>query len=180
MRIQTTQPVRNLDDIQKIKSLLPNKRDRIMFLLGINSALRISDIVNRRVDEFNGTSIEVRERKTGKIKAFKLSQSVKEELMDYINELPPDEEYVFPSQKGGHIGRVQAYRIIKHVANLMGLEHVSPHSMRKTFGYQAWKKGVSLAYIMEAFNHSSIAVTKRYLGITQDELNDELYSKMAL
>ncbi|RFP77526.1 site-specific integrase, partial [Bacillus subtilis KCTC 1028 = ATCC 6051a] len=53
------------------------------------------------------------------------------------------------------------------------------HSMRKTWGYWAYKKGYSLALIMEALNHSSIAITKKYLGITQEDL-DDVYMSMNL
>ena len=68
------------------------------------------------------------------------------------------------------INRVQAYRIIKEAAQAAGLdEYVSCHSLRKTFGYFAWKQGVPPAMLMDIYNHSSYRVTKRYLGIEQDE-----------
>lgn len=176
--IRTTQPIREKTDIEKMKQTLRPGRDRIMFLLGINSGLRISDIVNRKCSDFNNDTVEVREQKTGKIKRFKLSPSVAEEIHAYIADHP--REWLFQSRKGGHITTRQARRIITDAAEKVGLEHISTHSMRKTFGYQAFKMGVPLPIIMDGLNHSSPKVTKRYLGITQDVVDNELYSKMSL
>ena len=58
-------------------------------------------------------------------------------------------------------------------------EPISTHSMRKTWGYWAYKSGTSLALIMEALNHSSITNTRKYLGITQDDL-DNVYMSLNL
>jgi site-specific recombinase XerD len=77
------------------------------------------------------------------------------------------------------ISRVQAYRVIRTGAEALGFDaRVSCHSLRKTFGYHAWKHGISPAVIMKVYNHSSLAVTQCYLGITQDDIND-CYSKLA-
>ena len=83
-KILTTQPIRDKEKIKEMKETLKRDRDRIMFLLGINSGLRISDIVNRRCDEFKGDTVEVREKKTGKIKVFKLNPAVADEIHQYI------------------------------------------------------------------------------------------------
>lgn len=56
---------------------------------------------------------------------------------------------------------------------------ISCHSLRKTFGYQAWKEGAEPALLMAVFNHSSYNITKRYLCIDQDD-KDELFLKMNL
>lgn len=90
------------------------------------------------------------------------------------------EYFLFQSRVGctQHIGRNRAYSIIKHAWKDLGYSgNVSCHSFRKTFGYHAWKSGVSPAIIMTIFNHSSMEITKRYLAIEQDAKN-EVYKNM--
>ena len=85
--------------------------------------------------------------------------------------------YIFASQKAPHnrICRSQAFRIIKKAAVYCGLEeHISCHSLRKTFGYYAWQNGTPPAMLMNIYNHSSYEITKRYLGIEQTE-KDEVF-----
>ena len=74
------------------------------------------------------------------------------------------------------LSRYQAYRIVKQAAVYAGMpEHISCHSLRKTFGYHAWKQGVPPAMLMMIYNHSSYQITKRYLGIIQEEKDDVFY-----
>lgn len=112
MRIQTTQPIRRIEDIDKIKAALKSQRDVVMFTLGINSALRISDIICRKCSDFKGNTIEIREGKTGKIKVYQMSTTVAKIVNEYIQAYP--REWLLPSrQGGGHISRTTAFRIVK-------------------------------------------------------------------
>lgn len=172
--IRTTQPIRDIEDIQKMKDVLPSQRDRIMFTLGINTGLRISDLVELKPEDFKDGHLELREKKTGKIKSLRLSDNVWEQIKDYIDAYP--KKWMFTSRKkGNHISTHQAWVIISTAAKKLGLEHVGTHSMRKTFGYQAWRHGKDLTLIQDALNHSNQRITMRYLGITEDILNKELY-----
>jgi site-specific recombinase XerD len=88
--------------------------------------------------------------------------------------------YLFPSprKENAPLSRFQAYRIIRTAAKNSGEgDRISCHSLRKTFGYQAWKKGKDPMTIMLIFNHSSLSITKRYLCIEQDD-KDKLYKSI--
>ena len=84
------------------------------------------------------------------------------------------------SNKNESITRTQAFRIIKEAADYNHISGViSCHSLRKTFGYHAWKQGVTPALLVTVFNHSSFDITKRYLGIEQDD-KDKIFKKIKL
>lgn len=89
-------------------------------------------------------------------------------------------DYIFKSREGDNkpITRQQALIILKEAAEVVDIkENVGTHSLRKTWRYHAWKSGFNPALIMETLNHSNLSVTKRYLGIRQDEIND-LYDNL--
>lgn len=91
-------------------------------------------------------------------------------------------DYVFKSREGEirAITRQQAFNILKAAAAAVGIkENIGTHTLRKTWGYHAWKNGYNPVLIMETLNHSNLNVTKRYLGIRQDEIND-LYDNLNL
>lgn len=176
-------PIRDKKQIELMKMYLreKSKRDNLLFLVGISSALRISDILRLKVsDVWDGKRpqkfIVLNEKKTGKYKRFPISENLEKAIREYVKEYNPNQDdYVFKSRKGDNepISRQQASNIISQAGDYVGIkEPINTHSMRKTWGYWAYKSGVSLAHIMEALNHSSIANTKRYLGITQEELDD--------
>ena len=75
---------------------------------------------------------------------------------------------------------MQAWRIIHAAVEALGIAgKIACHSLRKTWGYHAWNKGISPVVIMTIYNHSSFKVTMKYLGVEQDDLN-EAYLKMEL
>lgn len=179
------EPIRKRSDIEKIKKGL-TPRNRLMFVFGINSALRISDIlkltVNDVIDDYGKPRdfVELKEKKTKKAKRFRLNNSIQKELKKVEGD-PND--YLFKSRKGENnaISRVQAYRIIQKAAETVGLDDVKigTHSMRKTFGYHAYNGGTPLEHLQIVFNHSSPNDTLKYIGITQEHI-DEVYVEINL
>ena len=156
-------------------------RNLLLFIMGIHTALRISDILRLTwgdVYDFANNRVRrefaVVEKKTGKSKIiavnFKVAEAINR-LFNHIHPEPDDFLFAHPTRNKA-ISRIQAYRILRAAAEEACVDvPVSCHSLRKTFGYHLWKKGVSLVIIMDIYNHSSYAVTKRYLGITQDDKN---------
>lgn len=184
-------PIRDKKQIELLKMYLrdKSKRDYLLFMVGISSALRISDILKLKVsDVWDGKkvaeTIKLREQKTNKTKEFPITENLNKAIKDYIKEYKPENlnNYLFFSRKGENkaISRQQASNILSNAGDYVGIKDpINTHSMRKTWGYWAFKSGVSLALIMEALNHSSIANTKKYIGITQSDLN-EVYINLNL
>lgn len=153
-----------------------------MFQVGISSALRISDILRLQVkDLWNNRKptdyIEINEMKTGKYKRFPVTPNLAKVIKEYSAEydVSDPELYVFRSRKGDNkpISRQQAHSILDHACDMCGIpDKFGTHGMRKVWGYFAFKQGISLDYVSIALNHRSIAETKRYLGLLQEDLDD--------
>lgn len=169
------QPIRDRRKVDAMKRelLRGGYRNYMLFLVGINTGLRISDILSLKVSDVrNQTHLTLREKKTSKIKRIKI-MGISKELEDYIEGML-DEQYLFPSKKGHNkpITRVQAYRILNKAANAIGLrEEIGTHTLRKTYGYHFYQKTKDVALLQELFNHSSPSVTLRYIGINQDVMD---------
>lgn len=168
------QPIRDPDTIIEIKKYLrqTSERNYILFLVGINTGLRISDILKLKVKDVKGSHISLREKKTKKQKRFQINPTLRRELAAYI-EGKDDDEYLFKSRQGINkpIKRSMAYKILNKVAKKFGLEEIGTHTLRKTFGYHFYLNTKNIALLMEIFNHSDESVTLRYIGINQDAID---------
>jgi len=87
--------------------------------------------------------------------------------------MDPD-DYLFPSKKGSHISTTQAYRSLQKAAKVLGRDDIATHTMRKTFGYFYYRKTRDLTFLQEIFNHSAPIITKRYIGLIQEEIDNTL------
>ncbi|MBZ3762050.1 site-specific integrase [Bacillus cereus] len=165
------QPIRNPEQIQEIKEYLKEKNERnyILFVMGINTGLRISDILKLRVGDLKGSHISMREMKTGKQKRIQITAALRRELKWYSEDME-ENEYLIKSRQGKNrpIGRSMAYKILSTIAAEFGLDEIGTHTLRKTFGYHMYMQTKNIALLMEIFNHSSERVTLRYIGVNQD------------
>ena len=192
------EPIKKTRDLENIKSyykdIRPNPRNELLIILGLNTALRISDILALKwqdVYDFEQKDyrnhINIVEQKTGKTTQIYINNNVLEALHSYKSYLKQKkraiqkDSFLFShSNKNIPISRVQAFRIIKQAVDYYNISGViSCHSLRKTFGYHAWKQGASPVILVTVFNHSSYQVTKRYLGIEQDD-KDKIFKKIKL
>lgn len=189
-----TDPIKNTEDIKRLKNYFLDKgkiRNYAMVTVALNTSLRIGDLLGLRwEDVFNFKTgdyrehITLQEQKTGKRNIIALNKEAiqaLETLKDTLKDVT-GKDYIFKSRVGLNqpIVRSYAFRIIKEAVCDLNLEGtISCHSLRKTFGYHAWKKGVPPALIMSIYNHSSIEITKRYLSIDQDD-KDEVFLEMNL
>ncbi|MBS4191759.1 tyrosine-type recombinase/integrase [Bacillus sp. FJAT-49705] len=168
------QPIRDAELIQEIKEFLKNwnERNYILFLLGINTGLRIKDILKLRVSDVEGWSIFLKEGKTGKLTEIHMPNELKRALRSYIKGKDKN-EYLFKSREGKNkpITVSMAYVIMKNIEEEFGLERIGCHSLRKTYGYHHYKQFNDVVALMEHFNHSDPKITLIYIGMKQDEKN---------
>ena len=182
------EPIRDRKKISQIKNLLRGQRryrDLLLFVVGINTALRISDLLELRISHFLDKNLRIKrrfwikEQKRGKRHEVVINNSIKQAFTEYLKAYPGvdnnPEYYIFFNTKTNTftepIKRGQAWKFITTICQEVGLQgNYGTHSLRKTWGYHARMNGVDLALIMHKLNHESIAYTKHYLGITDDEL----------
>lgn len=186
--MEFVQPIREKKQIEAMKRQLRGNdtglRDLCLFVLGINSGLRVSDLLKLMVGDVvddGGKArdrITLREQKTGKTKNFPISATAARAIKDYLADRPGAGagEPLFLSRKGqgeGHLQRAQAYKIINDAARAVGItEAIGTHTLRKTFGYWAYREGKDITLIQKLLNHASPSITLAYIGITQDQLDD--------
>ena len=140
--LNTVEPIRDMDLVLDVADYLKaqNERDYVLFMFGIYTGLRISDILKFRVRDVKD--------KQGK----------------------KDFEYLFksPNFPNKAISRQQAYNILSKAGGVFGISSIGTHTLRKTFGYHMYQQTHDAVTIKEILNHSDISVTLRYIGINQD------------
>lgn len=166
------------------------KRNKMLFVVGINLSIRGSDLSDLRWSDLfirnidggyewkDGTRIQpVKTRRTGKYVTLAFNEAVKNIVNEYIMEYPIEDidGYVFTSKKGDKLPRASIGRIIKDVAESIGIkQNINSHSLRKTFGYHVWHKSEnkekSLVMLQYIFGHNSITDTMKYIGIVDTDI----------
>lgn len=185
--MNTVEPIRSMELVYDISDYLRvnSERNYVLFMFGVSTGLRISDILQFRVRDVRDERKKIREyfyireKKTGKEKRMKIHSDLKRILSEYIKN-KKDYEFLFESKKGINkpITRQQAYRILSDAAKVFGLDSIGCHTLRKTFGYHLYNKTKDAITIKEILNHSDISTTLRYIGVNQDR-KDKLIEEVS-
>ena len=157
-----------------------NYKMSLLIALGCFTGLRISDILALRWNQILGVSeFTIIEKKTGKKRTLRLNPQLQEHIQECYEHIKPIgvKAPILVSQKGTTFTIQAINRKLKDIKKQykLRINNFSCHSLRKSFGRQVYNMNESnaelaLVKLMELFNHSSIAITKRYLGLRQEEL----------
>lgn len=183
--MNTVEPIRDINKINRIKGNLlkqKNPRDLLLFVLGINTGLRISDILPLKLIDVKDEKgdpkgyVYLTEQKTHKQRKIVLNSEVKKALQIYFDKSKKYDldTYLFTSErdnKNRPLTKAMAWHLVNSWCREVGIiERVGTHTLRKTLGYQMRKSGIAIEVIQEMLGHKSVGVTSRYIGINQEEL----------
>jgi integrase len=180
-------PIRRMKDIQAISKMLSNNsRNNLLFVMGTNNGLRTGDLLKLKVSDVKGMRVGdtliIREGKTGKRNILVMNKSIHKSLQIYLEALKPmDDDFLFASRKGRRSITIQCVNnmVKKWVSEINLKGNYGAHSLRKTWGYvQRTVYGVGFEILCKRFNHSSPAITMRYLGIEDKEVQNILMNEV--
>lgn len=203
----TAEPIKSVDDIFRISEyLITNKRfrDNMLFIVGINFGLRVSDLRALRFSNLINDNLTFKDsfavfekktrntRKRKKNRYITINAAVIEAVTLYLEntEGVTLSDYMFKSLSNSEKFKNEPLtvksvdRILKGIAKDLGLStKMSTHTLRKTFCYHqmvmSHNDSRKLLLLQKMLNHSSPAQTLDYIGITSEEI-DEAYKKLNL
>ena len=157
-----------------------NYKMSLLIALGCFTGLRISDILSLRWNQVLDTDeFTIIEHKTKKKRTIRVNLQLKKHIRDCYEHIEPVgiNAPILISQKGTVFSIQRINGVLKEIKRKYRLQigNFSCHSLRKTFGRQVYNMNsdsseLALVKLMELFNHSSVSITKRYLGLRQEEL----------
>lgn len=181
-RMNFVEPIRDLEQLAEFEEHFQStsQRNYVMFMIGIHTAFRISDILKLKVSDVDGTNISVLEQKTKKRKRAVMRPVLRRVLQEYIKDKKKS-EYLFPSRKRTRSGaykpitRQAADHILKQAAKAIGYrDRIGTHSMRKTFAYHFYQKHGDVASLQKILNHRDQNTTLIYIGVEQDMIDNKI------
>ncbi len=177
--------VKNHDSIKLISFLLERhfgQQMRDVWEIGLNLALRISDLLAIRFCDIDDDTLTLREQKTGKLARIKLNAKTKARI-SAIHQAHPHHLYLFQSYRSpgaeNRPPRPLSRRAVTKAFMLVGQElklALGTHSMRKTRGYMLYQQYKDLGRVMRMLRHQSEAITLRYIGVNQQQVDQDFLS----
>ncbi|MGR5144456.1 tyrosine-type recombinase/integrase [Photobacterium sp. DNB23_23_1] len=176
------QAVKSRDTIQLISHLLEIRHSQQMadiWNVGLNLALRISDLLAIKFSDIDEDRLTIHESKTGK-KAQIILNPKSLNIIHRIQQENPHHIYLFQSYRNQQAinspAKPLSRRAVSKVFASIGEEiklSLGTHSMRKTRGYHLYQSTKDIGRVMRMLRHSSEGVTLRYIGITQDDIDSD-------
>lgn len=174
------EPIRKKVAIKHIKTLLEaTPRNYCLFVLGINTAFRASELLSLKVGQVKdlraGDILELKQPKTRKYRSVKLNPTAIDALTRWLearsgNDNSNTNDYLFTGQRG-HLQVPTITQLVKTWCNNVGLKgNYGSHTLRKTWGYWQRLHGTPIPLLMEAFGHATQQQTLTYLCIQPDEI----------
>ena len=176
-----SEPIRKKSDVKRLlQHLESHPRNYALFVVGINSGLRYSDLSRIRVLDVSGLlvgeSFYTKEKKTGKRREVVINHAMREAIDKLLvsKSYGPNEPLFQGTIRGKALTWRSANELMKSWGRFLDLRvKVGTHSLRKTFGYHQRKYGgVPIEILQRIFNHKNIRETERYIGIENVELNE--------
>ena len=162
------------------------RRNKLLFIIGINIGIRASDIRLLQWRNFFDDNGKFREfynlkpqktKKTGKFVKLYFNKAIKKAIKEYISVFPIEDynDYLFSSKSGKPITVQTIWNVVKNTAKKAGItQNIGTHSLRKTWGYWVWHeaadKNMALVLLQKCFAHSSTEVTMKYIGISDEDI----------
>tara|TARA_Y100001951_G_C11262579_1_gene253451 strand:+ start:647 stop:1234 length:588 start_codon:yes stop_codon:yes gene_type:complete len=192
----SVQPVKDRNKLSRMIEYLElkgNKRDPLLLKFGLNTGLRINDILRLKVKHLFDSNGDLKEyldlfesktikRRNRKLKQIKLNSIIRPELISYVEYYGLESnDWIFFSLRDPSrpLDRVRAWSILKDASMRAGIAKFGTHSMRKTLAYNVYNETKDLALVMRLLNHNDPDHTLRYIGVVQQDL-DTAYERFGI
>lgn len=166
--MELAQAITDKDKIEMVKNELLKEGYKyyLMFVIGINTGLRIGELLELKVSSIKeGSYIYIRSKK----RRLFINPKLKDEIDRFVGGMGLN-DYLFQSRNGNNkpITRVQAYRILNSAGKKVGLQEIGTQTLRRTFGYWHYKQYRNVTLLQDLLGHAERSMTLRYIGINDD------------
>lgn len=168
------EPIKDKQIIKEMMEALSMRQNGLVYTLyfefALSTALRVSDILSLKKKDIKDGIVRIKTQKTGLFKKIELNPNLRKKMDMYL-QYKRDEELIFPFK------RQWVHKLLKHAADAVGIpsNNVSCHTTRKTSAYWIYKEsGNDINITMKLLGHKDPKITREYLLINDDEVNEEL------